>query len=98
MRTKLILLFLALVALLTLASLVSAAPNVTTLPWWTLDGGGAASRGGEYSLSGTIGQPEAGPRISGGDLSLQGGFWGVVRSGSPSGTSGSTIFLPLLSR
>lgn len=42
--------------------------------WFTMDGGGGASTGGPYSLSGTIGQPDAG-RMSGGTYSLSGGFW-----------------------
>jgi hypothetical protein len=45
--------------------------------WVTIDGGGGVSTGGEYSLSGTIGQPDAGV-MSGGKFSLIGGFWGVA--------------------
>ena len=40
-------------------------------------GGGSMSIGGVYSLSGTIGQPDAGA-MSGGNYSLIGGFWGAV--------------------
>ncbi len=43
--------------------------------WWTVDGGGGmSSTGGGYSLSGTIGQPDAG-QMSGGGYVLAGGFW-----------------------
>jgi hypothetical protein len=43
---------------------------------WTVDGGGATfSTGGSYSLGSTIGQPEAGPPMSGGSYNLTGGFW-----------------------
>jgi len=45
--------------------------------WSTIDGGGGTSTGGVYSVSGTIGQPDAGT-MSGGNLTLQGGFWGVI--------------------
>ena len=46
------------------------------LDWWTADGGGAsASTGDGYSLASTIGQPDAGPSMSGGTYSLAGGFW-----------------------
>jgi len=46
------------------------------LSWWTVDSGGYTfSTGGDYSLGGTIGQPDAGV-MSGGDYSLTGGFWG----------------------
>jgi hypothetical protein len=47
------------------------------IPWWTLDGGGGTSTGGVYSVSGTIGQPDAG-RMSGGSFTLEGGFWSIV--------------------
>ena len=44
--------------------------------WFTVDGGGATfSAGGTYSLSGTIGQPDAGAPATGGPYSLVGGFW-----------------------
>ena len=43
--------------------------------WWTVDGGGGAASGGPYTLSGTIGQPEAGI-LTGGNYTLGGGFWG----------------------
>ena len=48
-----------------------------TIDWWSADGGGGSSTGGVYSVTGTIGQPDAGT-MSGGGYSLTGGFWGVV--------------------
>ena len=48
-----------------------------SIDWFTIDGGGGTSTNGQYSLSGTIGQPDAGV-MSGGNFTLQGGFWGVV--------------------
>ena len=45
------------------------------LDWWTVDGGGAAASGGEFTLVGTAGQPEAAPAASGEGYSLAGGFW-----------------------
>lgn len=48
-----------------------------SIDWHTMDGGGGTSTGGVYSVSGTIGQPDAGP-MSGGNYTLQGGFWGVI--------------------
>lgn len=44
------------------------------LDWFTLDGGGGTSAGGNYTLSGAIGQPDAGA-MSGGNFTLEGGFW-----------------------
>jgi hypothetical protein len=55
----------------------NAAPRdgVYDISWYTVDGGGAQDlSGGSYSLSGTIGQPDAGA-LSGGAYSLNGGFW-----------------------
>ena len=41
----------------------------------TIDGGGLMrSAGGDFELSGTIGQPDAGV-LSGGEFELSGGFW-----------------------
>ena len=46
-----------------------------TLDWWTVDGGGQTEPGGSgYTLSGTIGQPDA-DSLSGGGYTLSGGFW-----------------------
>src|SRR5207237_7455972 len=57
-----------------------------SIDWFTIDGGGGTSSGGAYTLSGTIGQPDAG-QLSGGNFTLDGGFWGgvfaVQVSGSP---------------
>ena len=49
------------------------------LDWFTLDGGGGASTGGVFAVSGTIGQPDAGA-MSGGPYALVGGFWGVAHA------------------
>ena len=48
-----------------------------SIDWFTIDGGGGTSTGGVYSVTGTIGQPDAGA-MSGGNYTLQGGFWGVL--------------------
>jgi hypothetical protein len=45
-----------------------------TIDWSTLDGGGGQSSGGAYTLTGTIGQPDA-ATSSGGSYTLHGGFW-----------------------
>jgi hypothetical protein len=47
-----------------------------SLDWYTIDGGGEMwSTGGNYELSATIGQPDAGPVMTGGGFELTGGFW-----------------------
>ena len=47
------------------------------IDWHTIDGGGGTSTGGVYSLSGTIGQPDAGSTMSNGQYSVTGGFWAL---------------------
>jgi hypothetical protein len=46
-----------------------------SIDWFTIDGGGATSTGGVYSVSGTIGQPDAGGPMTNGQYSVTGGFW-----------------------
>ena len=59
-RKWLLALFLLVIAIAVLGVLSASALGVTTLNWWTVDGGGATySTGGSYSLGGTIGQPDA---------------------------------------
>jgi hypothetical protein len=42
----------------------------------TIDNGGGLSSGGEFSLTGTIGQPDASQKVAtGGGFTLSGGFW-----------------------
>jgi hypothetical protein len=47
------------------------------IPWHTIDGGGGTSTGGVYSVSGTIGQPDAGATMTNGQYSVTGGFWAL---------------------
>src|SRR5436190_5000580 len=49
-----------------------------SIDWFTVDGGGGGSSGGTFSVSGTIGQPDAGPAMSGGNFSVTGGFWSLL--------------------
>lgn len=47
----------------------------------TIDGGGVVdSSGGEFAMSATIGQPDAGS-MAGGDFKLTGGFWFPLAQG-----------------
>src|SRR5262249_24418839 len=47
------------------------------ISWSTIDGGGFTNNGGVFTLSGTIGQPDAQtpPAMSGDVFTLTGGFW-----------------------
>ena len=47
--------------------------------WWTVDGGGEMwTSGGDFELSGTIGQADTGDAMTGGDFELIGGFWYAI--------------------
>lgn len=54
----------------------------THLSTSTVDGGGGTCAGAKFSLSGTVGQPDAGS-MSGGGFSLAGGFWPGAQSSVP---------------
>jgi hypothetical protein len=51
-----------------------------SVDWYTVDGGGEMfTAGGDFELSGTIGQPDAGTAMTGGDFEITGGFWPGVK-------------------
>ncbi len=53
------------------------------ISWHTIDGGGEMfCNGGNFELSGTIGQPDAGA-MTGGDFELVGGFWAIGGDNPP---------------
>lgn len=47
--------------------------NSFEVSWWSVDGGSGRSTGGSFTLTATVGQPEAG-RLAGGSFILVGGF------------------------
>jgi len=49
-----------------------------SIDWYKIAGGGGTSTGGVYSVNGTIGQPDAGGPMIGGNYSLTGGFWALI--------------------
>ena len=49
-----------------------------SIDWYKIAGGGGTSTGGVYSVSGTIGQPDASGAMTGGNYSLTGGFWSLI--------------------
>lgn len=73
------------------SALVAAQTNGYSIERWTLDNGGGVSAAGPYSLSGTIGQPDASAALTGGTYSLTGGYWGIM-------ASGYAVFLPVIVR
>src|SRR5579863_1043169 len=69
-----------------------------SINWYKVAGGGGTSSSGQYTLSGTIGQPDASGALTGGNYSLTGGFWAIVQviqtSGAPTlyiSHSGNTV-------
>jgi hypothetical protein len=61
-----------------------------SIDWFTVDGGGGTSTGGVYSVSGSIGQPDAG-MMSGGSFTLQGGFWSILAAVQAPGAPWLTV-------
>ncbi|HMP83296.1 MAG TPA: hypothetical protein PKA41_11400 [Verrucomicrobiota bacterium] len=63
---------------------ISNASAQYSIDWYTIDGGGGTSTGGVYSVSGTIGQPDATQQpMTGGNYSLEGGFWALYAVQTP---------------
>ena len=63
---------------------ISASTQNLSIDWFTIDGGGGTSSGGSFSLSGTIGQPDATAQpMMGGNFSLTGGFWSLFAVQNP---------------
>ena len=48
-----------------------------SIDWYKVSGGGGTSTGGVYSVSGTMGQPDASGAMTGGTYSLTGGYWAI---------------------
>jgi len=70
-----------LVMLVCIAAPIQAGETETfSIDWYSIDGGGAMqSTGGDFELSGTIGQPDATAArvLHGGQWKLTGGFWAL---------------------
>ena len=68
-----------------------------SIDWYKVSGGGGSSSNGQYSLSGTIGQHDAGGPMIGGNYALTGGFWAIYALQTPGAPtlyisrSGSTV-------
>jgi hypothetical protein len=89
MKTRLLLgigvLFLALLMLSSFALAQSGYQLVASV----VAGGGDTLQNGHYSLTGTLGQPEASQPFSSGAYALTGGFWHA-------GSQPKDLFLPLV--
>ena len=100
MSRKIITLLLFMVLCLITASVILAAPDSPagglSISWWTVDGGGGTSKGGQFALSGTAGQPDA-AAMSGGPYTLNSGFWNG-RVNGVSGGLGTNLYVPFVGR
>ena len=75
-RSRLVIALVVLGCVLSIVT-VATATNQYTIDWWTVDGGGATgieSSDGRFTLSGSIGQPDAGT-VSNDTYTVDGGFW-----------------------
>ena len=61
---------------------VARAQSDFTLDWFAVAAGGGDSSGGDFELSATLGQPDAGD-MAGGDFAILGGFWSIVLEPEP---------------
>jgi hypothetical protein len=86
------LLVFSLLCLLSFAPGFSASAQSYSIDWYKVAGGGGTSTGGVYSVSGTIGQHDAGGPMTGGNYSVVGGFWALIAVQTP-GAPVLTIFL-----
>jgi hypothetical protein len=62
-----------------------------SIDWHKVAGGGGASSNGQYSVSGTLGQQDAGAAMTGGNYSLTGGFWSLISVVQTAGLPNLTI-------
>jgi hypothetical protein len=66
-----------------------------SIDWYKIAGGGGTSAGTNgsavYSVSGTIGQPDAGVTLTGGSYSVTGGFWSIISAVPTAGAPLLTI-------
>ena len=69
-----------------LGALATTAPAQYALDWYKFAGGGGTSTGGAYSVSGTVGQPDASGPLTGGSYSLTGGYSITTANGTNSVT------------
>ena len=62
-----------------------------SIGWYKVSGGGGASSGGQFSVTGTIGQADSTAAMTGGSFSLAGGFWSFLSLPPASGPSAPVI-------
>ena len=66
-----------LIILSLLAAALSLQAQSYSIDWYKVAGGGGTSTGSVYTVSGTIGQHDAGGPMTGGNYTMTGGFWAL---------------------
>ncbi len=83
-------------ALLACAAAGSGAYGQTyDMAWSTIDGGGGLMAAGGFELSGTAGQPDAGP-LAGSGFELSGGYWGLAEAPTCYANCDQSTIAPIL--
>ena len=82
MKTHILIRLTIISILLCCDSLTVKAQNYS-IDWYKVTDGGGTSTNGQYSLSGTIGQPDASGAMTGGNYSVTGGFWSLYAVQTP---------------
>ena len=62
-----------------------------SIPWYKVSAGGGTSTNGGYTLTGTIGQPDASGTMTGGNFAVSGGFWSLIAAVQVTGAPTLTI-------
>jgi hypothetical protein len=65
-------------SLIAICAISPVAFSQYAIDWYKIAGGGGTGTNGQYAVSGTIGQQDAGGAMSGGNYSLTGGFWALI--------------------
>ena len=78
-------------ALAFLAATATVRAQSYSIDWYKIAGGGGASTNGQYAITGTIGQPDAGGAMSGGSYGVTGGFWSLISVVQTGGLPNLTI-------
>ena len=69
-------------------------PLTFSVNWFKVAGGGGASTGGVYSVTGTVGQQDAGGPMQACNYSVEGGFWSLYANIPANPVPSATITVP----
>ena len=74
---------LALLLSMIITQLSTALAQNYSIDWYKVAGGGGTSTNGQFSVTGSIGQPDASGAMQGGNYSVTGGFWSLYAIQTP---------------